>query len=249
MVERLYFVEKGEGIPLICLHGYVLDHTIWLKMADRMKPSIRLILPDLRGHGKSSAPEGKYSMQDMAEDVLKILDNLNLQLLYIAGHSMGGYVALALAEICPERFLGIALVASHTFADSLEKMKSRLEDIEKIKNSLPAEVLKDFPEKLTRDPGVAEFCKELISQTNRNGVMGALAGMAERPDRTNILATLNIPKLLIVGSDDQLIPLENTKEMSLKIKNLQVVEIKNAGHMPMLEYPDQTAIAIENLIR
>jgi 3-oxoadipate enol-lactonase len=249
MAEHLYYEEIGEGIPLICLHGYALDHTIWLQMANLMKSSIRLILPDLRGHGKSPAPSGKYSMQDMAEDVILIIEKLNLRQIYIAGHSMGGYITLALAEKNPEKLLGLALVASHTFADSPEKKKARLEDIEKIKISSPAEVLSDFPGKLSKDTEVADYCRILISQTSKNGAMGVLAGMSERPDRTKLLASLNKPALLIAGSNDQLIPMEINLEMYAKIKNMKVIEIKNAGHMPMMENPIQTATGLEKLIQ
>jgi 3-oxoadipate enol-lactonase len=248
MAENLYYVEIGEGIPFIFLHGYALDHTIWSQMADQLQLSCRLILPDLRGHGKSPAPAGQYSMQDMAEDILQIMDDLNLQQVYIAGHSMGGYIALALAENNPDRLLGLALVASHTFADSPEKRKARLKDIEKVKNSSPKEVLSDFPGKLSKDPKVADFCKYLISRTSKNGVMGVLAGMAERPDRTKVLVSLNKPTMLIAGTDDQLIPLEINMKMSEKIKNMKVIEIINAGHMPMMENPRQTATGIEKLI-
>ena len=70
MNEKLYFHEIGQGKPLICLHAYALDHTIWLKMAEEMRNCVKLILPDLRGHGRSPSPEGKYSMRTMAEDVI-----------------------------------------------------------------------------------------------------------------------------------------------------------------------------------
>jgi 3-oxoadipate enol-lactonase len=249
MPEQLYYEEIGEGIPLICLHGYALDHSIWLQVAGLLKSSTRFILPDLRGHGKSPAPEGNYSMEDMAEDVLLILDDLNLKQAFIAGHSMGGYIALALAEKNPERVLGLALVASHTFADTPEKKKSRLFDIEKVKNSSPAEVLKDFPGKLSKIAEVADYCKRLISQTSSNGVIGVLAGMAQRPDRTEVLVSLNKPTILIAGCDDQLIPMEIFLEMSAKIKNIQMNEINNVGHMPMMEDPNQTAIALKKFIQ
>lgn len=123
MLQKLFYEEIGHGNPLICLHGYALDHTIWLEMVEELKSDARIILPDLRGHGKSPAPEGKYSMRVMAEDVLEIMDSLRLERANIAGHSMGGYIALALAEYYPDRLSGLALVASHAYADVPEKRK------------------------------------------------------------------------------------------------------------------------------
>lgn len=247
MPEKLFHIEIGRGNPLICLHGYALDHTIWLDMAKEMKSNVRLILPDMRGHGKSPALEGKYSMREMAEDILKTMDSLKLDRAYIAGHSMGGYIALALAEYYPDRLSGMALVASHAFADLPEKKKARLNDIEKVKLSSPSEVLSEMPSKLSRNPEVAEHCKNLISQTSKNGVMGVLAGMAERPDRVEVMASLKIPAMVIAGTDDQLIALETSKEMTVRVKGLQLVEILNAGHMPMMENPRETAMALLNL--
>ena len=244
MAEKLFYVEIGQGSPLICLHGYALDHTIWLEMAEEMKSDVRLILPDLRGHGKSTAPIGKYSMRAMAEDVLQTMDSLGLERAYIAGHSMGGYIALALAAHHPDRISYLALVASHAFADLPEKKIARLEDIERVKYSSPAEVLSGMPGKLTRNPEVAEYCKKLISQTSKNGVMGVLAGMSERPDRIEVMASLKIPVIVIAGTDDQLIPLETSKEMAKRVKGIQLIEILNTGHMPMMENPREIAKAL-----
>ena len=247
MPEKLFNIEIGRGNPLICLHGYALDHTIWLNMAEEMKSNVRLILPDLRGHGKSPAPGGKYAMREMAEDILKTMDSLRLERAYIAGHSMGGYITLALAEYYPDRLSGMALVASHAFADLPEKKKARLDDIEKVKLSSPAEVLSGMPGKLSRNLEVAEYCKILISKTSKNGVIGVLAGMAERPDRVEVMASLKIPSMVIAGTDDQLITIETSKEMTARVKGMQLFEILNAGHMPMIENPRETAMALLNL--
>ncbi len=248
MTEKLFYLIIGDGIPLICLHGYALDHTIWLKMSDELDKQIKIILPDLRGHGKSPEPPGKYSMRNMAGDILQMMDSLYLDNAYIAGHSMGGYIALALAAHYPERVKGLALVASHAFADTQEKKNSRLLDIERVKQSSPADVLSEMPGKLSRKPEVAEYCKSLIYKTSRNGVMGVLAGMAERQDSIDILNSMRNAKMLIAGTDDQLIPLDTSKEMASKIKGLQLIEIKNAGHMPMMEKPQDTAKAITNFL-
>ena len=200
MTEKLFSLEIGQGKPLICLHGYAMDHTIWLKMAEEIETRVKLILPDLRGHGRSPSPDGKYSMRTMAEDVLRLMDDQNLECAIVAGHSMGGYIALALAEYYPDRLSGLALVASHSFEDLPEKKKSRIEDIEKVRQSSVAEVLAEMPGKLTRYPDISDYCKGLIFQSSKNGVMGVLAGMAERLDRTDVLKAIVIPKMIIAGS-------------------------------------------------
>lgn len=249
MNEKLFYLEIGQGSPLVCLHGYALDHTIWLKMSEVIKNSVKLILPDLRGHGKSPSPEGKYTMRVMAEDVLKVMDTQKLERVCIAGHSMGGYIALALAEYYPDRLSGLALVASHAFEDPPEKKIARIADIDRVKQSSVPEVLSEMPGKLTSNPEIAEYCKQLISMTSKNGMMGVLAGMAERQDRINVLKALKKPKMLIAGADDQLIPLKTNYQMARMIGELKLVEVKNAGHMPMMENPHETGSALLNLIK
>ena len=172
------------------------------------------------------------------------MDAFKIEQAWFAGHSMGGYITLALAEYYPERLLGLALVASHSFEDFPDKKKSRLEDIKKIECLPVPEVLSEMPDKLTKDPAIADYCKQLISQTSRNGVMGVLAGMAERPDRIDVLAELKRPKMLIAGEEDQLIPMKTDLDMVEKVRDLHLVKIKDAGHMPMMEKPHDTGNGI-----
>jgi len=247
MTEKLFHYEIGQGKPLICLHGYALDHTIWLKMADEIKNNVKLILPDLRGHGRSPAPEGKYSMRSMAEDVLRIMDDQNLECACIAGHSMGGYIAISLAEHYSDRLSGFALVASHTFEDKPEKKINRIDDIERVRQTSVAEVLSEMPEKLTKYSEISDYCRKIIFQTSKNGVMGVLGGMAERLDRTLVLNSLLIPKMVIAGVDDQFIPLLTSRKMADMVDGLNLVEIAGAGHMPMMERPCETGKALINL--
>lgn len=247
MYEKLFFLAIGQGNPLICLHGYALDHSIWIKMAEEIKSKVRLVLPDLRGHGKSPAPAGKYTMRIMAEDVLKLMDDQGIDCACVAGHSMGGYIALALAEFYPDRISGLAMVASHSFKDLPETKKSRIEDIEKIRNHSVTDVLSKMTERLSRNPRIADYCRTLISKSSKNGIVGVLGGMAERPDRTHILRSLKSPKLVIAGADDQFITLETSKKMAEMVKGLTIIEIENAGHVPMLEKPHETGFALMNL--
>jgi pimeloyl-ACP methyl ester carboxylesterase len=247
MTEKLFHYEIGQGKPLVCLHGYALDHTIWLRMADEIKHNVKLILPDLRGHGRSPLPDGKYSMRTMAEDVLRILDDQEIECAGIAGHSMGGYIALALAEHYSDRLSGFALVASHAFEDKPEIKKARIENIAKVRQSSVAEVLSEMPGKLTRHPEISEYCKNLIFHTSKNGIMGVLEGMAERSDRTFVLRSILIPKMIIAGVDDQYIPLETSRKFAAMVKELNLVEIAGAGHMPMMEKPYETGKALLNL--
>lgn len=243
-MDTLFFRKMGSGYPLICLHGYALDHTIWLKVANEIQSGVNLILPDLRGHGKSFASDGVYSMRSMAEDILRVLDLLRIDRAFIAGHSMGGYISLALAENHSDRLSGLALVASHPFADTPEKKKARLEESKKVSQQKSNEPITDMAQKLSKESDVIDFCISLISTTNYYGIIGGLAGMAERPEMVDQMNALKIPMFLIAGTNDQLIPIVTIEEMALKIPGLQIEMIKNAGHMLMMEKPEETATAL-----
>ena len=141
----------GEGRPFVCLHAFALDHTEWLDVAKILKSKATLILPDIRGHGGSPSPEGEYSMKELGADVIAILDQLKIEKANFAGHSMGGYVMLSIAKNFPERVSGLALVASHAYADSPEKRKSRLESIKLVSRGVPRKSLQICLRNLSND--------------------------------------------------------------------------------------------------
>ena len=247
-MDTLFFKKLGLGYPLICLHGYALDHTIWLKTASEMQSGINFILPDLRGHGRSYTPDGNYTMQSMAEDVLRVMDSLMLNKAFLAGHSMGGYISLAMAKNHPDRLSGLALVASHPFADNPEKKKSRFEESKKVRLSKSTDPIIGMAQKLSKKLEVINLCKSLISKTSIICVVGVLAGMANRLDMVNVMNTMNLPAFLIAGTDDQLIPTTTVDKMALKITAMRIERIDHAGHMPMLEQPAETAAALLKFI-
>ncbi len=249
MIEYLFYEEQGTGIPLTLLHGYPLDHTIWLELAGKLKNEARVIMPDLRGQGRSSAPEGTYRMQDLADDVLRLLDGLNIEKTIVAGHSMGGYVALAMAKYHKDRLTGLVLVASHAYADAPEKRRARLESIEQIKVQGVAPAVSAMPSKLSLHQDVVTRCSQIVSGASPQGVMGTLAGLAEREDAMDTLMNLKIPVMMITGLDDQINPIAINREMAAKLEKPWQVEIPDAGHMPMMEQPEQVAKAFKSFIR
>ena len=247
MAEKLSYEILGKGMPMVCLHAYALDHTEWLDVAGFLKSDFTLILPDIRGHGRSPSPEGKYSMIELAGDILALMDHLKIEKAVLAGHSMGGYVALSFAKNFPNRIAGLALVASHAYADASEKRASRLEDIEKVKEFGPQQVLSGMPANLSEDPKIQQFCRSKINQMDRNGVIGVLSAMAEREDSSEFLKTFDLPLGIIAGMRDRFIPMEMSRKMAKDFQPDIYVEIENSGHMPMLENPEAVAEALENL--
>ena len=122
----LAYSEQGSGLALVLLHGLGLDHSIWKSIARNCAPSARIIMPDLRGHGLSGTPEGIYTMDAMATDVKRLLDRIKIEKIVLAGHSMGGYVALAFAKEYPDLLNGLILVTTNADEDPPDKRQARI---------------------------------------------------------------------------------------------------------------------------
>ncbi|WP_322510149.1 alpha/beta hydrolase, partial [Anaerolinea sp.] len=130
---RLFYREHGQGKPMILIHGFPLDHSIWDAVAEDLSEKARVIIPDLRGYGKSPKPEGEYTMRMMADDLIALLDQLGIDKAIMVGHSMGGYITLALAKAYPQRLSGIGFVATQAAADLPERRQARLILVDEIK--------------------------------------------------------------------------------------------------------------------
>lgn len=245
---KLYFSEDGKGIPLILLHGFPFDHSIWDKVLDGLSIGIRAITPDLRGAGKSATDSQTFTIADMAADVVGLMDQLSILKAHIAGHSMGGYVALEIAFSYPDRTAGLALTASHIYADSPEKRASRLKLIAEIRQSTPAEMLAGMPKSLSQDKKVQAICGEYINRADTNGVIGSLHAMAERQSREVFWQESKMPKAVIAGENDQLIPFKTSRKVAALAVNCNLYQIEKAGHMPMLENPAVLTAALNDWI-
>jgi len=246
----LYYEEVGSGVPLVLIHGFPLDHTIWQPVVPLLQDSARVILPDLRGFGKSPAPKGTYSMRLMAEDMLRLLDRLQIEKAILAGHSMGGYIALAFARAYPQRLAGLGLVATQAEADAPERRHSRPGYASPVGVKGVRVVADGMPVKLTANPEVAAQLHELIhSTTTVEGVAGCMRGMAERQDASEWLGEITVPAVVIAGAQDGMIPVDKGRSMATLLGRSWLMVIENAGHMPMMEAPRQVADALKQLMK
>lgn len=246
MENCFYYQEKGNGQPIILIHGLGLNNTIWNMIAELLSSRFRVILPDMRAHGKSFSSEMEFSMRDMGEDVVRMMDRMDIPSAIIAGHSMGGYIALSILKNFPERIIGIALIASHIYADSESKKKQRIIMAEQLTTEEPGDVFYDMPGKLTRDRAIADLCKDMIKQTDAAGIKGVLRAMAHRPSSKELWKLNTIPSMIVIGKEDSFIPVETIRKMTVLNGNTVVHEIENAGHMVMMEKPDITSNILSN---
>jgi 3-oxoadipate enol-lactonase len=245
---ELAYERRGSGMPMVLIHGYPLDHTIWDPVAPLLEKHFDLILPDLRGFGQSGTVPTPYLLADMAADIAALLDFFKIEKAAIVGHSMGGYIALAFARVYPGRLLGLGLIASQTLADSPEKKAGRYQEAEHILANGVREVAEDMSLKLTDDTLLQARLKELMLRQRPEGMAGALCAMAGRLDSTDIIPTFDFPVVLVHGLADKLIPIERLRSLQALLKHGTLVEIERAGHMPMMESPQVTAEALKTLL-
>jgi 3-oxoadipate enol-lactonase len=252
---RLHYVQAGQGIPLLLVHGYPLDHTLWQPQLDGLADVAGMIAPDLRGFGQSDVPAGVYAMDVLADDLAALLDALQIDRAAVCGLSMGGYVALAFWRKYASRVRGLILVDTRAGADSPAARQGRMDMAEQVKQrgARPAAEAM-LPRLLTQAarqsrPELVEFAHAMMLRQPPTGILGAQLGMAERPDSTPILPTINVPTLAVFGDQDVITPAEpEGRLLAEAIPNARLVVIPNAGHLSNLEQPDAFNAAVRGFL-
>ncbi|RPJ23473.1 MAG: alpha/beta hydrolase [Chloroflexi bacterium] len=244
---QLAYARRGRGTPLVLLHGFPLDHHLWNEVVPLLENTFEVILPDLRGFGGSRTVDSLYTMEDYALDLAGLLDHLEIQKAAIAGHSMGGYVALAFARLFPERVRGLGLVSSQVLADPEERKQGRYKSAAEVAEHGIGSVVETMTPKFTADKKLQAFARESMERQQPAAYIGALKAMAERVDSTPLLSSFLFPVVLIHGDSDALIPIDRAREVKNALPQAHLVEISGAGHMPMMEAREETAEALKHL--
>lgn len=244
---ELAYVRRGHGQPLVLLHGYPLDHHIWDEIAPLLEDKFDLLLPDLRGFGDSTSVDTPPTMDTYASDIAALLDSLGIEKTALAGHSMGGYVALAFARLFPDRLTGLGLIASQTLEDSPDRKEGRYKSAAEAAEKGTAGIVEAMTPKFTSSPTLQAFARQIMERQTPQACIGALKAMAERPDSTSLLASLTCPLVIIHGDADVLIPIERAREAKAAAPHALLVELAGVGHLPMLEAKEETARALSAL--
>ncbi|HJQ14198.1 MAG TPA: alpha/beta hydrolase [Anaerolineales bacterium] len=244
---QLAYERRGNGTPLVLLHGFPLDHHLWDEVAPLLEDTFDVILPDLRGFGASTAIDAPSSMDDYASDIASLLDDLNIQKAAIVGHSMGGYVALTFARLYPERVRGLGLVSSQVLADTTERKEGRYKSAADVEASGIGSVVEAMAPKFTNDEKLQSYARASMERQPPAAYMSALKAMAERADSTSLLSSFLFPVVVIHGEADALIPVNRAREVKAALPQTHLVEISGAGHMPMMEAKEKTAEALKQL--
>jgi pimeloyl-ACP methyl ester carboxylesterase len=235
---KISYTDQGKGNAVILLHGFLENSTMWNYLAPVLAKKNRVICIDLLGHGQTDCLGYIHSMEDMADAVHQVISELKIRKAVFVGHSMGGYVALAIAELYPELMKGLVLLNSTSRADSEERIANRTRAIKAVKQNYVAAVRMSIAnlfseENRTKLSEQIEWVREEALQTSLQGIIAAQEGMKLRKDREVILHFATYQILLILGKKD---PVLNYKENLEQIEGTNVKLITfNDGHMSHLE--------------
>lgn len=243
---------SGNGAVLVLLHGFLEDLTMWDDITIELSKRNRVIVIDLLGHGQSGNLGYIHSMETQAEMVKAVLNHLGLRKYIVIGHSMGGYVGLAVAELFLGSVKGICLLNSTAKADSTEKKTNRDRAIEAVKHNHKMFVKMSIPN-LFSEENRTVFKNEIDNVTSNalqlsvQGIVASLEGMKIRKDRTALFRDAPFKKMLILGKKDPVLKVEPLRKLA-KNTGIKVIEFPD-GHMSHIENRNELNKALKNFIK
>lgn len=244
---RLHYLDVGTGeLPVVLLHAFPLHSEMWAPQVACLAAGYRVVAPDLKGFGRSSAPEdaSAYTMAAYAAEVAALLDALELDQVVLGGLSMGGYVAFSFLAGHMERVRALVLADTRAGRDSPEVMQRRTDQQEQVRREGTAALVDTQITSLltpaTREgrPELVEHVRAIMASNPPAGVIGALEAMKGRPDATDHLGAIAVPTLVLVGEHDGPSPPELVREWQERIPGSRLAVVPGAGHLSNLESPD-----------
>lgn len=233
--------KTGQGTPVILIHGFGEDGAIWDKQISFLSTHCLVITPDIPGSGRSEALPGDASIDDLALVMQALIQHEQLEKVIMFGHSMGGYMTLAYAEMFPDKLSGFGLIHSSAFADSAEKKQNRARGIEMIGKYGGASFLRTtIPNLFAADfkSSHPELVNALIAQSASfadRPLQQYYKAMMDRPDRTAVLSGSKTPVLFIIGTDDVAAPLKDVLQQASLPNTSYIHILDKVGHMGMWE--------------
>ncbi len=247
--------ERGSGVSLLLVHGFPLDGTMWNAQMEGLADRCRVIVPDLRGFGRSGKSPPPLTMEQLADDLVAVLDALGVdEPVVLCGLSMGGYVAFQFWRRHARRLKSLILCDTRSQGDTPEVKANRQQTAQRVLAEGPAFLAETMPDRLfapaTRAgrPQVVAAVREMILRADPQGVAAAAQGMALRPDMTDRLGEICMPVLVVVGREDAISPPEEMRQLAAAIRGAELVEIPEAGHMAPMENPAAVNLAIREYL-
>jgi pimeloyl-ACP methyl ester carboxylesterase len=246
----LHYREQGTGPTLVLIHGFPMNQTVWDDFIKKLSLSLQVVTLDLPGFGKSPAlPEG-FSLDDVAAVVHSWLQEKKYKQPVIAGHSLGGYVTLALAQRDMESMAGMCLFHSTALADSEEKKQSRNKVLEFIDKQGVHAFTSNFIGQLYADPQHSSITKvkNIAVQSTKEAVVGYTLAMRDRKERIGVLRTFHKPIFFLAGEKDQGIPPDTIQQQVVMNQRAEATILPGVAHMGMFEAETTCQKKIENFV-
>ena len=252
---KIHYSDSGCGEIIVLIHGYLESMEVWENFAGRLSQKFRILRIDLPGHGHSDLFSDINSMELMAEVIKEILDIQGIKKVFLIGHSMGGYAALAFLQLFPEYLSGYSLFHSHPFSDTAEAVEKRKQNIALTENGKKDEMIPGFvhglyaPKNLDRLKEAVEKSVSVALGTDKKTIIADLRGMMARPDRSNIVREAKVPFLWILGTMDSHIDYRTIQQKVRLPENAQIVILENSGHMGFIEEEELSVKAIGEFVK
>jgi 3-oxoadipate enol-lactonase len=240
----LAYTDKGTGVPIVFLHAFPLNRTMWATQEEALSSRHRVITVDLRGHGESDAPLWHYTLDQAADDVRGLLDHLSVLQAVFVGLSMGGYILFAFYRKYADRVKGLVLADTRAQADTPEGKDGRFQMAQTAYNQGPTAIADLMipkllsPAAIQAKPTLVQHVRSMIEGNQISGIAGDLMAMAERPDSVPLLRQITCPTQIIVGELDVTTPLHDSKLMADQIPGAHLATIPGAAHLANLEQPE-----------
>lgn len=247
----LAYGDSGSGQPIVFLHAFPLNRTMWTEQEAALSSQFRVITVDLRGHGESDAPLWHYSLDQTAEDICALLDHLSIAQALFVGLSMGGYLLMAFYRKYAHRVKGMVLADTRAQADTPEGKAGRFQMAQIAYKQGPSAIADIMipkllsPATIQTRPEIAQRVRTMIERNQISGIAGNLMAMAERPDSAPLLQQIACPTQIIVGELDQATPPADAKLMAEQIPHARLAIIPRAAHLANLEQPEAFTRLIE----
>lgn len=242
---KLHVREAGAGRAVLLIHGFPVDSSMWTPQLAALAARYRVLAPDLRGFGESPLPARPATIDDFADDLLPVLDRRGIERAAVVGLSMGGYVALSLAERHAGRLSALVLCDTRATADSEAGKKGRTAMADRALREGAAPIADDMVKgllsraTLESNRGLAGELWAWIAGASPHAIATALGAMRARPDRRGVLARIAVPTLVIVGGDDTVTTPAENEAIAAAIPGARLERIEGAGHVPNLERPEE----------
>jgi pimeloyl-ACP methyl ester carboxylesterase len=245
--QPVYYSIEGQGRPVVLVHGFAEDGTVWENQVVALRNKFQFIIPNLPG-------SGFVTMEYFAECIKHILDKENISRVTMIGHSMGGYVTLAFAEKYANRLASLGLFHSTAFADSEEKKAARRRGIEFIQQNGAAKFLEQSIPNLfcsefkNQQPAIVKQILARYSNFAAPTLVNYYEAMILRPDRTSVLKSFSQPVLFIAGRYDTAVPVEQALQQCYMPGLCYFHILEHSAHMGMWEQKEQANWLLEEFL-